>query len=67
MKQHKDNGLVPDNIFISKRLQIAAMMMQGLVSDGENGSLQEMVVASYAYADALIKAEDDDEQIPTEN
>lgn len=55
MKKHEKNGTIPDNVFMSKRLQIAAMVLPVFVA--EEVTPQDAAEEALMYADALIKAE----------
>lgn len=53
--KHPNNGLVPDNVFMSKREQFAAVAMQALISktDG-SAAAPQVAIAAFAYADAML-------------
>ena len=59
---YTDNGLLPDNVFMSKRLQVAAMMAQGLVSHyGISVQLCDVAEDALSLADELIRQENIEE------
>jgi len=52
---HEKNGTIPDNVFMSARLQIAAQVLPVFVA--EEVTPQDAAEEALMYADALIKAE----------
>lgn len=54
--KHKNNGLIPDDVFMSARLQIAAMAMQAMLSIRSRRP-DWLAKCALEYADALIEAE----------
>lgn len=53
--KHKNNGLVPDDLFMTRRDQMAALAMQGLLAGGLPMSPTAIASQSAEYADALIE------------
>jgi len=62
-KDYTGNGLVPDNIFMSKRLQVATMTAQGILAHyGFSVTFEQVAEDAFNMADALIAQEHNDEQ-----
>lgn len=55
---HENNCLVPDDIFMSKRLQVASMAMQGMIENAHTYyTKEELAKHAYAVADEMIAGE----------
>lgn len=61
---YKDNGLVPDDVFMSRRDQIAALAMSGIlagvVTSGNTWTAENAAQAAVDSAEALIEKLDEE-------
>lgn len=52
------NNLVPDNVFMSQRMQLAALVMQGYVANhGPDMVTDRVIRQAFEIADAMIEQE----------